>query len=112
MIDAPATTVLLLGWGLALALLANAAATVLHALGMRRARRGRARPPAGEVVGPPLPRSMTPRPDADEEAWLQDQKQRILAKLRRDFPKRSGHNLEAAADEVLEKARSVLARIQ
>jgi hypothetical protein len=104
---------LVLGWALVLALLANAVATVLHALELRRARRGRPRPAAGDVVGtPPQPRSTTRRPDVEEEAWLKDQRQRILAKLRLDFPKRSGHNLDAAADEILEKARSVLARIQ
>jgi hypothetical protein len=95
----------------ACALLALLTGVVLSlVLELRRSRLRRTRPQPGAVVGK-VPASHAPA-GIDEEVWLKDQKHRILAKLRRDFPKLSGHNLDAAAAEILEKARSVLARTQ
>ncbi len=79
-------------------------------LELRRARRPVPRPPAGTVVGP-TPDHVAPA-GVDEEKWMQTQKQRVLKRLRADFPKLSGDALETAAREILEKGRTTLARIR
>ena len=93
-----------------LVVLSGAVGALARELYLARVRR--TRPATGAVLGTPPSHMRLPPEEIDEEAWLKDQKQRILAKLRRDFPKLSGHNLDAAAAEILEKARSVLARTQ
>jgi len=76
---------------------------------LRRGRIRRQRPPAGEIVGP-TPKRLAPG-HIDEATWMKDQKRQIIKKLRVDYPKLGGGALEDAAQQILDKARTTLARL-
>lgn len=48
---------------------------------------------------------------AEQAEWDKKQKKRILAKLQQDFPTMGEGKRNAAADELLARARSLLARV-
>lgn len=94
---------------------------VLLVLVLRELRRSARQSVAGSSQGQPVPaaaptstkiealpaRKLTVEEQAE---WDRKQKHRILSKLAVDFPGMTTAKREAAADELLAKARSVLAR--
>jgi len=54
---------------------------------------------------------IAPKPEEDP-TYVAQQRQRILDKLVKDFPTIGGGTRERAADEILEKAKSVLGRLR
>jgi hypothetical protein len=102
----------MIGWIIAVGLVLNAVATIAHAIELHRQTAARRRPKPGTptTASEPVTATRLAPEGVDEQAWLKQERNRIKARVRKDFPALTAGEVERAADDIIRQASHVLAR--